>query len=330
MKIRTRLILSFLLVCMLPLAVVGYMMLQSMENIRVLAISESTQALRQLGEISIQQKAVDVALQVELYLESHPALFELPPKEWNANLELTSIAVQPVGDTGYTALYDRTGIVYCHANPQIIGRDMHDLAQTLPSFWALFQASLDGTQVASYYEWQDPDNTLRDKYMSCAPVGDTPYRIAATTYIDEFSKPVSQTEDQINALFMAARRVLIGFLVVLGALSILLGLWLARGIAKPILVIAQAAHKVESEQYDIDTLQRLTRRSDELGELARLFQRMADEVRTREQHLKQQVQELRIEIDEVKKQHQVDEITETEYFQRLMEKVDLLKKRHNS
>ncbi len=39
---------------------------------------------------------------------------------------------------------------------------------------------------------------------------------------------------------------------------------------------------------------------------------MARQVYEREARLKQQVQELRIEIDEVKKAHQVAEITETD------------------
>jgi len=47
----------------------------------------------------------------------------------------------------------------------------------------------------------------------------------------------------------------------------------------------------------------------------------------REQGLKQQIQELRIVIDESKKESQVAEITESEYFQSLREKVAILRKR---
>jgi phosphoglycerate-specific signal transduction histidine kinase len=64
----------------------------------------------------------------------------------------------------------------------------------------------------------------------------------------------------------------------------------------------------------------VTLRSDELGRLARVFQRMAVEVQAREQRLKQQIQELRIEIDEVKKAQQVAEITETDYFYQLKQR----------
>jgi len=47
----------------------------------------------------------------------------------------------------------------------------------------------------------------------------------------------------------------------------------------------------------------------------------------REQGLKQQIQELRIVIDESKKQSQVAEITESEYFQALREKVATMRRR---
>ena len=54
---------------------------------------------------------------------------------------------------------------------------------------------------------------------------------------------------------------------------------------------------------------------------------MAAQVQKREQRLKQEVQQLRIEIDEVKKARQVTEITETEYFKQLQTKARELKGR---
>ena len=52
---------------------------------------------------------------------------------------------------------------------------------------------------------------------------------------------------------------------------------------------------------------------------------MAREVRAREQRLKQEVQQLRIEIDEARTARQVAEITETDYFQDLQRKADQLR-----
>ena len=52
---------------------------------------------------------------------------------------------------------------------------------------------------------------------------------------------------------------------------------------------------------------------------------MAKEVAAREQRLRREVQQLRIEIDEARTSRQVDEITESEYFRRLQQKVDELR-----
>ncbi len=53
----------------------------------------------------------------------------------------------------------------------------------------------------------------------------------------------------------------------------------------------------------------------------------AQEVETREQELKQQIVQLRIEVDEVKKARQVSEIVESEYFQYLQQKAKDLRSR---
>ena len=89
-------------------------------------------------------------------------------------------------------------------------------------------------------------------------------------------------------------------------------------------VIAAAA-AVEAGEFDPETLTRVATRRDELGRLARVFQQMAREVHAREQRLKQEVQQLRIEIDEAKTARQVAEITETDYFQDLQRKADQLR-----
>ena len=54
---------------------------------------------------------------------------------------------------------------------------------------------------------------------------------------------------------------------------------------------------------------------------------VALEAYVREQNLRQQIQQLRIEIDEVKRQRQVTEITETDFFQDLQDKARNLRRR---
>jgi two-component system cell cycle response regulator len=93
-------------------------------------------------------------------------------------------------------------------------------------------------------------------------------------------------------------------------------------------LLTDAAAAVEAEAFDPDSLslEEVAARTDELGQLARVFQHMAREVYSREQRLKQQVRNLRIELDEAKKERQVAEITETEYFRQLQSRVRDLRK----
>jgi CRP/FNR family cyclic AMP-dependent transcriptional regulator len=83
--------------------------------------------------------------------------------------------------------------------------------------------------------------------------------------------------------------------------------------------VISAAVALEAGKYDPRSLDEVGQRKDALGQLARVFQRMANEVQAREERLKQEVQELRIQIDQAKKARQVAEITEAEYFQQLQE-----------
>lgn len=86
-----------------------------------------------------------------------------------------------------------------------------------------------------------------------------------------------------------------------------------------------AAGAVESGTFELASLDSVAGREDALGQLARVFQRMAREVKIREDRLKQQVQELRIEIDEAKQAKKVAEITDTDYFQKLREQAEGLR-----
>ena len=89
--------------------------------------------------------------------------------------------------------------------------------------------------------------------------------------------------------------------------------------------VVAAAADVETGTFEPGQLEGVAGRGDALGQLARVFLRMAAEVRLREQRLKQQVRQLRIEIDEARAARQVAEITQTEYFQDLQAKASELR-----
>jgi two-component system, cell cycle response regulator len=90
--------------------------------------------------------------------------------------------------------------------------------------------------------------------------------------------------------------------------------------------LTAAAAAVEAEIFDPESLSDVAARTDGLGQLTRLFQGMVRDYHRREQLLKQQVRELRIEVDKTRQAQQVDTITSTDYFQGLRGKAGELRK----
>jgi len=63
-------------------------------------------------------------------------------------------------------------------------------------------------------------------------------------------------------------------------------------------VVMAAAAAVDEDKFEPSSLDELAKRGDALGQLARVFEKMALEVRAREQRLKRQLQQLQLDIEE--------------------------------
>jgi len=353
LRIRTKMLLAFLGLSLISLALFGYVALSNMKGLGDYALESSaslgesaandaTNALETLGAAIIEQKAEDVARQCAIYVNAHP---DMTVADLQASAEFQEIAVQPVGETGYTALTNyETLICRFHVSPSIIDFDLHGLAQTLPGFWEIMEGSQGGRDSFGYYDWQEQDGSIRKKYMFITPIeaqtaDGVGMTVAATTYIDEFSKPVEETEkkiaaaaldvnERINAEINNTRHTFIGVLIAMILVVSGVSFLLSRAITNPIMALTEAAQSIErGERFEPERIAILTKARDELAHLARVFSQMAVEVQAREEQLKRQVEELRIKIDTVRKARQVAEITETEYFQRLREYAAQMKER---
>ena len=91
--------------------------------------------------------------------------------------------------------------------------------------------------------------------------------------------------------------------------------------------VTDAAAAVEAGTFDPATLAHVSARDDALGQLARVFQRMAGEVAERERVLKAAAHQLHIEIDHARVAREVAQITETDYFQALEDRARCLRGR---
>jgi MinD-like ATPase involved in chromosome partitioning or flagellar assembly/DNA-binding response OmpR family regulator len=84
-------------------------------------------------------------------------------------------------------------------------------------------------------------------------------------------------------------------------------------------LLTAAAAAIETKTFDPQSLDDLSQQPHELGQLFRVFQRMAQGVNTREQFLEQQIHQLQATIDEGQRQRWGAESTATERFQPLQQ-----------
>ncbi len=154
-----------------------------------------------------------------------------------------------------------------------------------------------------------------------APIRDAKGTAVAIAEVDMTAQSVIDVQNAIKA---ASLRV---FIIVLVCLLAIIP-FMAAIITNPLKMVTAAARALElGTSPNRAELQRATQGHDEVSQLARVFSRMADEVQAREQRLKRQVEELKIEIDLTKQQSEVAEITETDFFRQLQQKAQRMRAR---
>ena len=247
--------------------------------------------LRQMAENYISTKALDVALQLELYLEAHPGM---TVEELQNDPKFREVAVQPVGRTGYTTVQDsETGINRFHKNPGIENLDLHSLADSLPGFWAIMEASLGGKYSHGYYRWKETDGEMRDKFMYIAPLAEKTadgvrFGVAATSYIDEFTRSIQAAQDVSRSttryLMITLNRLIQSFtymgllfmglgIVLVSGLSLWVGIYFSRAITG----LRQATRSVNQGNFDARVSPAM---SGDVGELIEDFNRMVGSLAT--------------------------------------------------
>jgi len=145
--------------------------------------------------------------------------------------------------------------------------------------------------------------------------------------LDWLSVVMIPEQDFTGPVFENLRRtVLLGVLVLI--VATLIGLFLSGWIIRPIFAVSDTAAAIDDGRFELAPLDKVTDRTDELGQLARVFKHMAEEVHAREQRLKREVQQVRIEIDETKRKQQVSEIVDSDFFVDLQAKARDIRRRH--
>jgi signal transduction histidine kinase len=272
----------------------GRYAVQSNTALGVSAIEKSTSHLINLGENIINQKAADVAKQVELYLSTRPGM---TISEMRTDPDLRKIVVQPVGSTGYSTLIDPDNAVIIIHKFTGQEKQLDSLQNILPTFWKLLKSSI-GKDVSGYYDWQEVDGTITQKYASVVVVKNVynnSLTLWATTYINEFLGQVEQSKTEItssvkdseNYINHSVEKVVETFTMIFTALIIIvvgIALLLAHIITKPIHELKSGAEAIGKGQLDYQVN---VKSRDELGDLAASFNKMSMALKSYMDELKQ-------------------------------------------
>jgi HAMP domain-containing protein len=161
--------------------------------------------------------------------------------------------------------------------------DLHDLATRLPAFWKILEASLKGP-ASGYYDWEDADKKIRPKYMYLAHVKGSDLVVAATTYIDEFSKPSRAIEEkmtQLQSRYLGEyeKKFQIFYIATLLVLAVLLLViyFYSRSVIQPILSLSDIANRISMGELDTPIH---IKAKGEVGLLAESVERMQMSVKT--------------------------------------------------
>lgn len=284
--LRGKMFLLFFLVPIVLIAISGAFSQWQINQLVEDITGESTELLTEAGAEMLLEKARDIAFQAELYLRANP---DLDRDDFAYDPEFSQIAVQAIGETGYTVVLqypepDQDWTIWAHPNPHVIGIEDIDAVRAAlgphfdPFFELLKQAEGGETEVTGRYYWMDPDGVVREKFMAIAPIQleGSPFLLMATSNIEEFEQ---RTEDlRESALFLATQTLYVN-----------LGIFLAAIVLIGLCIIIYGYRLTRKIQYLTDVADRISvgdmeaeidiRSNDEIGSLGDAISRMQDSLR---------------------------------------------------
>ncbi|MBN1255095.1 MAG: zinc-ribbon domain-containing protein [Deltaproteobacteria bacterium] len=277
----------FVPICLFVAASLFY--LDHMKTLSGLITQESSQVVTKMAEQAIAEKGRTVANEIERYIVSHPELAKNPPfpkEDYKNYPEFQSIAIQKVGQTGYTCLVAKhtesepISKLWAHPIENLIGVDIDAaMKKTLgEDFQRWYDITVNafkgkGQEAAGYYMWYDK----REKYMVMVPVEGTDFFIASTTYLDEFTLPMTELEKRAIAMTSHARRTVMLILIATALLVALFVVVYGYRLSGRLKGLSDAADRISVGNLDVNIGE--SKAGDEIGDLANALDRMQTSIR---------------------------------------------------
>ncbi len=287
MKLRTRLVLSYLIVVivfavgmLLLVEIVGRRITEhdlasadrSVDAVAQANLRLSENVLGRYGEEFVFLQGQLVASRLSAMLRGRN-LTEYAALRRDEALRATATPDMLTYDgtrAGYCDLIDSRGVSVLHPNREVEGRNFRDWQGEYPKMWEMVRRAItakDGSVVRGYYSFLDRDNRSKKKYMCILPVPDTPFFVCAVVNIDEYFTPVhakiraasasasrqGQRDilDRTEKSTAAMRYIVLAGSVVLVLIAGGFGAYLARTISRPILKLRDGVRRIGEGDFSI-------------------------------------------------------------------------------
>lgn len=287
MKLRTRLILSYLIVVLALsvgllslLEIVGEQVTRhdlaaadrSVDDVAQANLRLSEKVLTVYGEKFVELQGRLVASRLAMLLR------ERNLKDYVAMRKDHALRAAATPDmltydgirAGYCDMLDEKGVSVLHPNPEVEGKNFRAWKEKHPKMWVLVEEAItskDGRIAKGYYTFLDCKNRSRRKYMAIVPVAGTNMFICAVVNIGDYFLPVhseiqaasdaasQRGQGEILAATQASTEhmrwiVLIGT-IVLVLLTGAFGWRLAYTISTPILELRDGVRRIGEGDFSI-------------------------------------------------------------------------------
>lgn len=274
-----------------------------------ISTNESTSYLKKLGMEIIKQRSLDIAKEIDIYLQFNP---DKTIEDLRNNEEFRALAIQNFGG-GYSAIHDETGWSLFHVDPKIEGTDLRLLDNQLPGFWKIIEKG-ETQESSGFYDWRDINGEIRKKYMYINPVSrktadGKSFKVAFTANIDEFFSPVKELEEKIDSIsnqsngelrnFLNTIKIQISlFLLSSFAVMLFLGLLFYRKMIVPIKELSRISKEISLGNFD--TRLKISS-NDEISNLAQNFNKMAVDLKESRENIESKIRERTLQLEKLNK-----------------------------
>ncbi|MBN2189667.1 MAG: SpoIIE family protein phosphatase, partial [Candidatus Aureabacteria bacterium] len=258
----------------------------------------ATDSLRQKAESLIQLKAESVAREIGIYIRNNPVDLEK-----NLNYQpLMDIAVQDVGTTGYTDIFDATGRSLMHPNKDVVGRNYAEWEVNFPQMWQLVKEAIKNGSSRGYYTFLEKNSDRpKEKYLCISSVPGTDYFVCASTYIDEFFQPLEKLRQEINSFSSLFRKkaalITAGIMMIFCLLAFFISRYITNPIAKLAVAVSQLGKGNFTSEVHFGGSREISMLSDKYNEMLKDLRRYIDEVTVAAKEKERMRSELKIARD---------------------------------